>query len=524
MPNLDTDVEFPQEPDNQAFRHDKNILDYLKPTAEHCDFRSEGPVLAPYGLPVHPLRPRNKAPLLKGWQDKASTDPDQLEQWADKYPHANVGIVTGPESGIIILDFDLRNGALQSLADLQRKYGGDLPLSWDVLTPGGWHLYLRHPGGQVRNCQLAPGIDIRGDRANVVAPGSIHPNGLAYRWRPFCQPDVTSLANPPEWLLNLLKKKRYWMPEGEIRPEMFQVDLLGPLGFSAEGFWDSGVLTGQMVKALYSQEEVIQKCLPLLGLEGIEIGKKFKCILHEEARASASIMPARDPGDAYLYRDFHEREDRRRAFSLPFVYFRLKGGKDAEKVDRLPEPSFLVWSLRLLRDAGVISPVRVEGPRLPEEVSEEIERVYAGFQELLSLKYLIDANAPSPYTWGFIQAWTGLSKRMVEKAMRWLLSRGYIRFVSYFGDEGSDNKMMLFGLGTRELVRRRAALTLVKGRQSDVVQAVERDITAVLEQNEQKDAAAAAAKLCSKCGPVTDCYQFGETLVCKVCYGMLDTS
>ncbi len=524
MQNFDTDVEFPQDHTNQGFRHDAKVLDFLKPQAEYCDFRSEAPAFAPYGLPVHPLRPRNKIPLLKGWQRKASTDPDQIEQWAQSYPQANVGIATGGASGVMVLDFDLRNGAGQSLADLERKHGGDLPLSWDVLTPGGWHLYLRHPGGQVRNCQLAPGIDIRGDGANVVAPGSIHPSGLAYRWRPFCQPDMAPLAEPPEWLLNLLKKKRYWTPEGEVRLELSQVDLLGPLGFSAEGFWESGVLTGQSVKTLYAQESVIERLLPLFGLAGVEIGKKFKCVLHDEQHASASIMPARTEGDPYIYVDFHERDESgRKGFALPLVYFRLKGGKEAEKVKKLPEPSFLVWSLRLLRDAGVISPVRIEGPRLPDGVSAEIQKVYKGFQELLSLKFLITANDPSPYTWGFIQTWTDLPKRTVEKAMRWLISRGYVRFVRYFGDEDSENRMMLFLLGTRDLVRRRAKLTLVQGKQTEVVAAVEPDVQAMLKANREQEAAKQAEKLCPKCGPVTEWYQMGETVICAECYEMLDT-
>ncbi len=74
---------------------------------------------------------------------------------------------------------------------------------------------------------------------------------------------------------------------------------------------------------------------------------------------------------------------------------------------------------------------------LPDGVSGDIQKVYKGFQKLLSLKFLITANDPSPYTWGFIQAWTDLPKRAVEKAMRWLISRGYVRFVRYFGDEDS---------------------------------------------------------------------------------------
>ena len=121
-----------------------------------------------------------------------------------------------------------------------------------------------------------------------------------------------------------------------------------------------------MVKSLYSQEWVIQKILPLLGLGHVKIGEKFRCVLHQEEHPSAAIMRPEQPGDPYMYVDFHERENRK-GFPLPLVYYRLKAGKEGEAVERLPAPSFLVWSLRLLRDAGVIEAVKLEAARLPEK-------------------------------------------------------------------------------------------------------------------------------------------------------------
>ena len=170
-----------------------------------------------YHLRVHPLKIRGKTPILKGWQDKATTEAAPLQQWAQDYPHANAGIVAGAASGVIIVDMDARGGAHASLEKLRRQYG-ELPLSWEVLTPGGRHLYLRHPGGQVRTCRLAPGIEVLGDGANAVAPGSIHPGGDAYLWNPFLHPDVQPLADAPDWLLNFLKQKRVWTSRGRSAP------------------------------------------------------------------------------------------------------------------------------------------------------------------------------------------------------------------------------------------------------------------------------------------------------------------
>jgi hypothetical protein len=281
-------------------------------------------------------------------------------------------------------------------------------------------------------------------------------------------------------------------------------------------------LSGEKVKALYSQEWVIQKILRLLGLEHVKIGEKFRCVLHQEEHSSAAIMRPEQPGDPYMYVDFHERENRK-GFALPLVYYRLKAGKEGEGVERLPAPSFLVWSLRLLRDAGVIEAVKLEAARLPDSVSEAVRTVYEGFRDLLSLKFLVDANDPSPYTWRFAQGWVGLSRRAVEKAMGWLLSRGYIRFVRYYSSEGVAGKVMLFLLGTRQLIRRRAGVALVTGGQAEVVEAVAGDIEAMYQENREKEAQRQASRFCKRCGEVRAWWTYGEITVCQHCFGMMDT-
>src|SRR5262249_10232780 len=51
----------------------------------------------------------------------ATTDPAQLRiSWRD-WPKANVGIVTGRESGLVALDVDPRHGGNESLAELEAR-------------------------------------------------------------------------------------------------------------------------------------------------------------------------------------------------------------------------------------------------------------------------------------------------------------------------------------------------------------------------------------------------------------------
>jgi len=155
------------------------------------------------GWSVIPVRPREKRPLIS-WQSYQRERPSiqQVTAWFKRWPDANVGIVTGAVSGLVVLDIDPAHEGRQSLAELERRHG---PLPDTVETRsggGGRHLYFSHPGKEVRNrVALAPGIDLRGDGGLIVAPPSIHPSGNRYLWRNSHGPDDRPLAPLPPWLL-----------------------------------------------------------------------------------------------------------------------------------------------------------------------------------------------------------------------------------------------------------------------------------------------------------------------------------
>ncbi|SME90017.1 Primase C terminal 1 (PriCT-1) [Tistlia consotensis] len=155
------------------------------------------------GWSVLPLRPADKRPLV-AWEPLQHERPDAetLRAWFARWPAANVGIVTGALSGLVVLDVDPHHGGADSLAALERAHG-PLPATVEAETGGGGrHLYFRHPGGLVRNrAGLRQGIDLRGDGGYVVAPPSRHPSGGLYRWRPGGSPDALPPAHLPLWLL-----------------------------------------------------------------------------------------------------------------------------------------------------------------------------------------------------------------------------------------------------------------------------------------------------------------------------------
>ncbi len=155
------------------------------------------------GWSVVPLRPREKRPLIRweAFQTRRATDAE-LETWFARWPEANIGIVTGAISGLVVVDVDPAHGGADSLRRLERRHGV-LPATIEALTGGdGRHVYFRHPGGIVRNrAGLAQGIDLRGDGGYVVAPPSRHPSGRDYAWEVAHHPDEVALAGMPDWLL-----------------------------------------------------------------------------------------------------------------------------------------------------------------------------------------------------------------------------------------------------------------------------------------------------------------------------------
>lgn len=156
------------------------------------------------GWRVHPIRPRDKRPLLKGWPDAATTDEATIRKWWGDWPDANVGVVTGPSSGVVVIDVDGEAGE-ESLAQLQARYGR-LPDTCEQITGRGRQLFFAVPAtaliGNTTALGGSPGVDVRGSGGYVVVPPSVHPNGKTYTWEISSDPrDGVVIAKlPPAWV------------------------------------------------------------------------------------------------------------------------------------------------------------------------------------------------------------------------------------------------------------------------------------------------------------------------------------
>lgn len=107
---------------------------------------------------------------------------EEIRSWWERWPTANVGIVTGMISGLCVLDVDPRNGGLETLAELDAR-GATMPDDNPVVVTGseGLHHYF---GLDRPLAKAAPfdGIELQADRALVVAPPSLHWTGRRYQW------------------------------------------------------------------------------------------------------------------------------------------------------------------------------------------------------------------------------------------------------------------------------------------------------------------------------------------------------
>lgn len=162
------------------------------------------------GWSVIPFEPKGKRPSI-AWLEfqKRRATQDEIDAWFRHRRDANVGIVTGAVSDVVVLDIDVAHGGAESLSELENEHG-PLPITVEAATGGGGrHLYFAHPGGTVPNrVGLAPGIDVRGDGGCVVAPPSLHASGRRYAWAIDRAPGEARLAPMPRWLLALAR------PEG----------------------------------------------------------------------------------------------------------------------------------------------------------------------------------------------------------------------------------------------------------------------------------------------------------------------
>jgi hypothetical protein len=148
--------------------------------------------LAAGGLPVFPCN-LSKRPTCPTGFKAAIEDPVSVRELWRLYPGPLVGVPTGSQSGVDVLDLDSKHEPARSWWERNRYR---LPSTTTVRTrSGGLHLYFAHAVGlRCSTAKLDLGVDVRADGGYVI-------HWPSARWPVLC--DVAQ-SQWPDWLLNRL--------------------------------------------------------------------------------------------------------------------------------------------------------------------------------------------------------------------------------------------------------------------------------------------------------------------------------
>lgn len=142
-----------------------------------------------------------KVPIIKKWNSLDHTPEYKA------FKNRNVGVVTGKQSNITILDIDYKDDGMKVWKLLSSLYPSfETPT---VITPNkGIHMYFKYVDipstSKLKMNNKKFGWDILNDNRQAVLPPSIdNINKKKYKW--MVKPTKTNIIKIPDWLLSYIK-------------------------------------------------------------------------------------------------------------------------------------------------------------------------------------------------------------------------------------------------------------------------------------------------------------------------------
>lgn len=122
---------------------------------------------------------------------QATTDADQIAAWWGQWSNANIGVATGKESGIFVVDYDKNKSGDDRLCGME-AFDQDSAKFAEVRDTlqiqsgsGGRHAIFQYPKEVQIGCRNKINhshVDVRGDGGYIIAPPSLHQSGNLYQW------------------------------------------------------------------------------------------------------------------------------------------------------------------------------------------------------------------------------------------------------------------------------------------------------------------------------------------------------
>ena len=246
------------------------------------------------GLPVFPLQPGKKIPFKgsSGYKDH-STDQEEIYEWFQSNPRINIGMPTGPASGLIAIDLDFyKPGVVKAVRALVKKHG-KFPHTLHEKTPrGGDHVLFRDSESvDITNKNSFPdGIDLRGRGGYLVMPPSTFKferdgKQVVGKYEFVGKFDLNRVAELPEWCIPYLQPKQNAAGEYVAKSSSEWARLAEPVH---EGGRNERLLaiTGLLMRVMRPQAELAEalihshnqtKCIPPLSYAEVDNIISYVC-------------------------------------------------------------------------------------------------------------------------------------------------------------------------------------------------------------------------------------------------------
>lgn len=179
---------------------------------------------------LFPVLPKGRFAAQRALLEAATSNQEQLENWAMEYPGCPFALATGEASGVFSIEMkgELGRNAFRIL-------------SWDdwdwrqqtLLMSAGptAHAFFRWSAGLSlhKACkQIAPGLNLRGENDFVLIPPAVA-SGISYAW---INPDV-AVANAPQEVLNRILALSEGQASGNKIPRCPKPQRAAPIAPSA---------------------------------------------------------------------------------------------------------------------------------------------------------------------------------------------------------------------------------------------------------------------------------------------------
>ncbi|MFN8224249.1 MAG: hypothetical protein U0R50_13505 [Gaiellales bacterium] len=120
-----------------------------------------------------------------------------------------------------------------------------------------------------------------------------------------------------------------------------------------------------------------------------------------------------DPGFAPLKREFQ---------TIPELAVALR----TRAPKRLRPILLALWRIRLLHEAGLLTPPEVDTPHVPPNSPPAVHAARNGFELLVRCRWFLDPGEPVPFTRSFAETWCGLARQDSRRAIFELIKQQVI--------------------------------------------------------------------------------------------------